>query len=342
MINARSEIYIVSIVVPVYNTASFLDECLSSLVGQTLREIEIICVNDGSTDNSLEILNAWARRDSRIAVIDCKVNQGVGYARNTAIKAAKGRYMAFVDSDDYVSRDMFSSLIEASENLTADIVVSNLFARHSSRDIPQLQFPSNLKDSDEIRKHAVVNNCQMWTNIYKRELFAENGLWFPDHLHYEDVANGIPLLLLAENLRILYNREPLYFYRVSNASITRSMNDNKHWDRLTTAGMFLDNTQRLGLYDKYKDEIEWLFYRFYVMNSFSIAIFSFSRYQIAKVREIKAEYESFRGYESISNNPVYKHDISLQKSIAMVVYHFPLSGYLFWVYGTLKRKICNL
>ena len=125
---------LVSIVVPVYNTSKYLDECLSSLVNQTLKDIEIICVNDASTDNSLEILNSWAQKDNRITVIDSKVNMRQGAARNIAIKAAKGKYIGLVDSDDYIATTMYEELIVNSDNGQADIVVGNMYATHSNTD----------------------------------------------------------------------------------------------------------------------------------------------------------------------------------------------------------------
>lgn len=91
----------VSIIVPVYNVEEYLVKCLDSLVNQTLKEIEIICINDGSTDNSLEILNTYAQKDSRITIID-KKNEGVSAARNTGLNISKGEYIMFVDSDDYL------------------------------------------------------------------------------------------------------------------------------------------------------------------------------------------------------------------------------------------------
>lgn len=91
----------VSIIVPVYNVEKYLAKCLDSLVNQTLKDIEIICINDGSTDNSLEILNTYAQKDSRITIID-KKNEGVSAARNTGLNISKGEYIMFVDSDDYL------------------------------------------------------------------------------------------------------------------------------------------------------------------------------------------------------------------------------------------------
>ena len=96
----------VSAILPVYNVENFLEKCMDSLVNQTLEDIEIICVNDGSSDSSLEILKSYEAKDSRITVIDCKKNRNAGYARNQGLKIARGEYLAFLDSDDFYDENM--------------------------------------------------------------------------------------------------------------------------------------------------------------------------------------------------------------------------------------------
>ena len=112
----------VSILVPVYNTSEYLRKCLDTLVGQTLKEIEIICVNDGSTDNSLEILEQYAARDARVVIVN-KPNGGLPSARNAGIDNAKGEYLGFVDSDDYVELNMFERLYNTAKKKNSEVVV---------------------------------------------------------------------------------------------------------------------------------------------------------------------------------------------------------------------------
>src|SRR5699024_3376221 len=113
----------VSIIVPVYNTEKYLDRCMKRLLKQTLSEIEIIEVNDGSKVICEEKCDQWAKQDSRIRVIH-KENQGLGFARNTGMEAANGSYLLFIDSDDYVDKEMCKTLYEEAEKEHADIVVS--------------------------------------------------------------------------------------------------------------------------------------------------------------------------------------------------------------------------
>ena len=112
----------VSIIVPVYNVEKYLSKCLESLINQTLKDIEIICVNDGSTDNSLSILKEYANKDSRIKIID-KQNEGVSVARNTGIEVATGEYLIFVDSDDYLVENACEKALNTIEHNNSDICI---------------------------------------------------------------------------------------------------------------------------------------------------------------------------------------------------------------------------
>ena len=116
----------VSIIVPIYNVEEYLVKCLDSLVNQTLKEIEIICINDGSTDNSLEILKAYAQKDDRITVIN-KKNSGVSDARNTGLEMANGEYVMFVDSDDYLEIQTCQSIYEKIKKDNSNLLIFNYF-----------------------------------------------------------------------------------------------------------------------------------------------------------------------------------------------------------------------
>lgn len=112
----------VSIIVPCYNVAAYLDQCMESLTGQSMEDIEIICVNDGSSDRTAEILREWRNRDRRVRIIDQK-NSGVSAARNSGMAAAAGTYIGFVDPDDMVERNMFQRLVTAAAEKEADVAV---------------------------------------------------------------------------------------------------------------------------------------------------------------------------------------------------------------------------
>lgn len=122
----------VSVIVPVYNVENYLEYCLSGLLNQTLQDIEIICVNDGSTDNSINILQRYQQTDNRIKIIT-QSNSGQGTARNNAIDIANGEYIGFVDPDDYVSPQMFETLYNQAKAYNADLVEESFYINNQAR-----------------------------------------------------------------------------------------------------------------------------------------------------------------------------------------------------------------
>ena len=126
---------IVSVLIPVYNVEKYLKKCLESVTGQTLTNIEIICVNDGSTDNSLKILEKYKALDSRIKIVN-KENGGLPSARNAALDIATGEYVGFVDSDDYIEENMFERLVEVAHNENSEVVIcgANIFPERTRAD----------------------------------------------------------------------------------------------------------------------------------------------------------------------------------------------------------------
>lgn len=175
----------VSIIVPCYNVAAYLDQCMESLTGQSMKDIEIICVNDGSSDCTAEILREWRNRDRRVRIIDQK-NSGVSAARNSGMAAAAGTYIGFVDPDDMVERNMFQRLVTAAAE----------------------------KEAERFRRGTPWSRCAgtVWNKLIRRELLEENGLRFvPGLSQGEDLYFCLMLLTFAPRLLILPDQ--LYHYR---------------------------------------------------------------------------------------------------------------------------------
>lgn len=175
----------VSIIVPCYNVAAYLDQCMESLTGQSMKDIEIICVNDGSSDCTAEILREWRNRDRRVRIIDQK-NSGVSAARNSGMAAAAGTYIGFVDPDDMVERNMFQRLVTAAAE----------------------------KEAERFRRGRPWSRCAgtVWNKLIRRELLEENGLRFVPGLRQgEDLYFCLMLLTVAPRLLILPDQ--LYHYR---------------------------------------------------------------------------------------------------------------------------------
>ena len=178
----------VSIIVPVYNVEKYLKRCLDSLVNQTLKDIEIICVNDGSTDGSLAILDEYVRNDDRIVVIN-QENSGQSVARNRGIDVAKGEYLGFVDSDDWVSEDYFEKLHNSAIQNNAEIAVGGIIRLHRFNRRKFLTFDKEIVTSDINLKFELCDmpeKSYVWNKIYKSSKLKEIGLKFEEGIVFED------------------------------------------------------------------------------------------------------------------------------------------------------------
>ena len=216
----------VSIVIPVFNVEKYIGKCLDSLISQTLHNIEIICVNDCSTDKSLDILRDYEAKDNRIVVIDLPRNIKQGGARNAGIKKARAPFLGFVDSDDWVSLDMYENLYTLAVTHDAEMVCGDYFQYYSEQDI---RLRINCKPEwfslpeHERNKHFIEGECRIWTNIIKKEVFIRNKIEFPEELFYED--NAIVTALYLSARKIVKDTHPYYYYRCNNISTTRSINN---------------------------------------------------------------------------------------------------------------------
>lgn len=184
----------VSLIVPVYNTSKYLEKCINSLINQTLDDIEIIIINDGSTDNSEKIIKKF--NDKRIKYI-AKQNEGIGKTRNLGIEKATGEYLAFVDSDDYLSIDFCEKMYKKATSDNCDIVICNFFeVRHNLIGIKFNDFKdTNLKKYPELINNINLGPCN---KIYKKELFENKDNRFVENLKYEDAPFVVKMLISAK------------------------------------------------------------------------------------------------------------------------------------------------
>ena len=172
----------ISVIIPIYNTEKYIKECLNSIINQTLKEIEIICINDGSTDNSLKILEQYAQKDKRIIILN-QENSGSAIARNKAINIAKGEYLSFIDSDDYVDLSYLEKLYNATNNsinevvATVNVVLVDEFYNKTYKNTYTQK--SKLLDLIE-RASMFVKTSISCNKIYKTSFIKENNIHFPE------------------------------------------------------------------------------------------------------------------------------------------------------------------
>lgn len=243
----------ISIIIPVYNTEQYLEQCIDSILNQTLKDIEIILINDGSTDKSYNILKKYEKKDSRIVLINQK-NKGQGEARNIGIKIAKAPYIAFVDSDDFISPFMLQKLYIQMIQDNSDIVKcaftrvcqAGSMTNENSKAI-------NPNKEDFFKTILSIDNLSLiWDGLYKKELFIKNNLFFKK-IVYEDVELLVKLIYYSKN--ISYLDDILYFWRRTDNSTTRSISKKQIRDIFKVIESTYKFLKKQKLYKKYKFEL---------------------------------------------------------------------------------------
>lgn len=221
----------ISVLVPVCNVAKYLPKCLDSIIDQTLEDIEIICINDGSTDNSLDILKEYAEKDKRIILID-KKNSGYGDSMNHGLKAATGEYIGIVESDDFIAPDMFETLYSLSNNGSVDVIKSNFYNYYEDgKTVPKAEPDTDRINIPDSKKPFVLKengqfswgHPSVWSAIYKRSFLEKNkvsfiaakgGGWVDNPFYYETLCS-------AES--IMWTKKPLYYYRKTNPTSSSNL-----------------------------------------------------------------------------------------------------------------------
>ena len=213
----------VSVVVPVYNTEKYLDICLNSLVNQTIDDIEIIIVNDGSTDNSIKIIKKYMKQyPEKIVLLDQK-NSGISVARNNGISIAKGEFIGFVDSDDFVELNMYENLYNAIKNTKSDIVVCDYKKYYTdTQNIINIPVTQKMTTTNIYENPTLINDIDYapWNKLYKKSLFKD--IEFPKNKKYEDLSTILKVFFKAQKIEKL--SEALYFYRINENGETLTVN----------------------------------------------------------------------------------------------------------------------
>ena len=248
----------VSVIIPVYNVESYLRECLDSIIYQSLTNIEIICINDGSTDNSLQILNEYKDKDDRISIINQK-NKGLGAARNVGLAHSNGEFIYFIDSDDYLELTALEELYDLAIEKSLDLILFKLINFH---DETGEKFQTNYYDMIFLRD-LVENNVFNFRDVkdvlfeiavsapgklFKKELISE--MQFPENIIFEDNPFFIESIFKAN--RVYFYDKYLYNRRIRNNSITTSQFSN-YSDSLIILNMIMDIVKKLGYFDEFAD-----------------------------------------------------------------------------------------
>ena len=242
----------ISVTLSAYNVDLYLRDCLDCIIFQTLQEIEIICVNDGSSDTTGHILKEYAEKDSRIVVIDKEVNEGLAVARNDALALAKGKYVGFVDGDDLLDRDLFRRAYECAEKSQAELLFwdYNVF-RDADKLAEKVEEPSSLATIDPSNKLELLNlNAFAWTKLIRTDVAKALNISFPKGLTYQDIPVHWQLVTQLDKIAILPER--LSYYR-QQPEATTHQSGWKRADLITVMDLVGEYLHENNLYSTYMD-----------------------------------------------------------------------------------------
>ena len=217
----------VSVIIPVYNVEKYLRRCLDSVLNQTFTDWEAICVNDGSPDNSLAILKEYAKKDSRFKIVD-KKNGGVSAARNEGLKRAKGKYIHFFDSDDFIDSDFYQKLFAIAYDNNLDAVCSGFITDNAYAEniiYKKIRFLTTLKQ--KVFYTFMFTDCFIWRYLFKKDFLIKNDLFFDTGFAaQEDTVFLISVFEKANTIAIV--PDTFYHYMFNEASILNNKNKEHH------------------------------------------------------------------------------------------------------------------
>lgn len=249
----------VSVIVPIYNVEKYLEKCINSLLSQTLEDIQIILVNDGSKDNSGNIAREYEKNNKNRIIYVEKENGGLSDARNHGLKYATGDFIAFLDSDDYIEKNAYEEMYNKAIEENADYVECDFIWEFPNKIRVDKQYP--YKNKKEMLSFVRV---VAWNKLIKRQLITDNNLEFPKGLRYEDVEFTYKLIPFVN--KFAYVDKPFIHYVQREGSIANVQNER-------TAEIFtvLDNViefyKKNNIYEEYRDELEYNYARYLLCSS---------------------------------------------------------------------------
>ena len=337
-----------SVIVPVYNMAADgkLEYCMDSLVAQTVSDMEIIAVDDASTNNSLEILSTYeSKYPGRVRVVHYAVNKRQGGAKNEGLKAARGQWIGFIDSDDWVTPDYYEKLLKKAEETGADMVGCdyNLVSEHTFQVGRVIE--NNTHEQTGVLdwdKHSslIRRSGSMVVKIYRHSVIKENQLCFPEGIFYEDNCAG-PLWSLHFT-RFERVPEPMYYYYQHVTSTVHRISEERCRDRMRAEEIFYEECKKRGFLEKYHEAIEYNFTELYFVNTLFSYMAGVKNPRLAFVKELyKGLVERFPDF---GQNPYYvKETGSEEKEWIALLAKSPVSFFVyyrfkFWVRSIRKQR----
>lgn len=257
----------VSVIIPIYNVEKYIGKCLESLQNQTLRDIEVICVDDCSTDSSVEVVERFIKDDKRFILLKNNVNSGAAIARNNGMDVACGEYIYFIDSDDWIDENYLERMVEAIEKWQTDIVLNlSIVSEYSDKSVPYIHPTLNLNDiSDGFydKKTMIIDApCSIWARLYKKSFIDAHHLRFLDVKTCNDFVFHYISHIYTEKTYVF--KGPVYHYISRDDSITgiAKYKNNRDYSVMKAYSLIFDYFNKNNLFDnKIKLFCVWPFYQ---------------------------------------------------------------------------------
>ncbi len=339
-----------SVIVPVYNMAAEdkLTWCLNSLVNQTISDYEIIAVDDCSTDDSLEILRRYENRyPDRFKVIASPVNRKQGGAKNLGLEAAKGEWIGFIDSDDWVTPDFYEKLINRGEETGADLVGCDyhLTGEHSMK-IGQVVHNNRQSQTGVLTKEKyrslILDSGSLVVKVYKRHIIYDYPNRFPENIFYEDNAISNSWMLRAK--RFEYLEEPLYYYYQHDASTVHTITPKRCEDRMEAARVMVREAKEFGFLEEYYPEIESSFTTLFYVNTLFSYMAGVKKRKYGFVKSLGREMrETFPGFmkNQYYQERVHQEERKLIRMHMKSTLYFMLYYKALWGYRNFRKSLAR-
>lgn len=314
--------YKVSIIIPVYNGEKYLIKCLNNVVEQTLRDIQIIVIDDGSTDNSLNIIKKYSKKYPNIQY-QTKKNEGQAVARNIGIEMAEGEFITFIDSDDYVEKDMLEKMYNNAIENNADIVVCDYVEELANKRVYK---KSLYMPEEDLQKNYIISVAGPCSKIIRTKIFKENNLKFLENNIYEDLA-VIPILAIYAN-KITYCEEPLYHYVIRENS---TMQQQKYNKKIESIFNVMDELTSKFKGNGFEEELEFL----YINHLLYAGIGRFIKYSNTEKQTERIRNIIKKKYPKWENNKYYRQKGLVYKATCKIFYRN--NKLLMEIYKKLRR-----
>lgn len=287
---------LITVIVPCYNVEKYISKCLDSIINQTYKNLEIILVDDSSTDNTLNIIKEYASKDERIKVIENDTNKGAAYSRNIALNQALGKYIGFIDSDDYIDLNFYELLLNNIKDNNSDIALCDIkiiYEKDNSIKLSKCYIDNEFNLINVINSGLVASSCN---KLFKKEIFKYK---YEEGKINEDIAVVIPMLV---SNKISYVDNVYYYYIQRKKSVQNSELSDRKFDVFDEVKLTLNRISNIDNYNDIKDAL--IFNQLITLFMYNIIN---EKKRRKRYRYIKKYYDLIKEYDIDRNNSLNKH-----------------------------------